>query len=106
MPTAIQFDPIRLPPQCEELRAEVRRPLEAFEGALLETIGQLMGTPPSPRVGAVVLSLLHVFDSEAVTVTVLPNPALEAARLEWAEQVLRGVLEEGEPTSKDKETSP
>ena len=24
MPTAIQFDPIRLPQECEELRAEVR----------------------------------------------------------------------------------
>ena len=81
----------------EELREEVRAPLEAFEGALLETIGQLTGIPPSPRVGAVILSLLHMFDSEAVTIQILPNPELEAARLEWAQDILLGVMEKTSP---------
>ena len=70
----------------------MRAPLEAFEGALLETIEQLTGTSPGPRVGAVILSLLHMFDSEAVTIQVLPNPELERARLAWAEDILTGVL--------------
>jgi hypothetical protein len=76
----------------EDLREEVRQPLADFEGALLDTIGHLTGSPPNPRVGAIILSILHVFDSEAVTVAIVPNPELEAARLQWAEEVLRGLL--------------
>jgi len=79
----------------EDLREEVRQPLADFEGALLDTIGHLTGSPPSPRVGAIILSILHLFDSEAVTVAIVPNPELEAARLQWAEEVLRGLLLQG-----------
>ena len=37
----------------------------------------------------IVLSIMHMFDSEALTVTVKPNPEIEAARITWATRVLR-----------------
>lgn len=36
----------------------------------------------------IVLSIMHMFDSEALTVTVKPNPEIEAARVAWATRVL------------------
>ena len=76
----------------EELRECVRLPLQDFESALLQTVNAVAGPSASPRTGAIVLSILHAFDSEAVTIQILPNPELERERLKWAEDVLREAL--------------
>ena len=41
------------------------------------------------RFGAIVLSLMHAFDSEAVTVGIVSNTAIEEQRVQWAAEVLR-----------------
>ena len=63
----------------EELRECVRQPLQDFESALLHTVNAVAGPSASPRTGAIVLSILHAFDSEAVTIQILPNPELGRA---------------------------
>jgi len=72
----------------------VRAPLAAFEASLLRTTQQVFDVPDAAaeQVGAVVLSLMHMFDSEAVTVGIVPNPTLEALREKWAASVLRDAL--------------
>jgi len=66
------------------LRLRVRPSLSRFEAALLETAGHSFGLDVAkPDVAAMVLSVLHIFDSEAVTVAVLENPKIEAARVRW-----------------------
>ena len=75
----------------EELRGVCRQPLQDFESALLHTVNAVAGPSASPRTGAIVLSILHAFDSEAVTIQIL-NPELERERLKWAEDVLREAL--------------
>lgn len=77
-----------------DLRAHVRAPLERFEAALLRAVPEVLHVDGerAARLGVVFLSLAHMFDSEAVTFAVYPNPALEAARLEWATAVLSDEL--------------
>ena len=77
-----------------DLLAHVRAPLERFEAALLRAVPEVLHVDGerAARLGVVFLSLAHMFDSEAVTFAVYPNPALEAARLEWATAVLSDEL--------------
>lgn len=65
--------------------------LRRFEAALLEAAG------PDRRLGMILLSILHLLDSEAVTSAVYPNPELEAARDAWLGQVLEQALAEPKP---------
>jgi len=75
-----------------DLRERVRPTLARFEAALLEAAAGAFGVDTrQPQVAAVVLSLLHIFDSEAVTVAVLENPAVEAARVKWAVGLLKSL---------------
>ena len=69
-------------------------PKERFEAALLRAVPEVLHVDGerAARLGVVFLSLAHMFDSEAVTFAVYPNPALEAARLEWATAVLSDEL--------------
>jgi AcrR family transcriptional regulator len=77
-----------------ELRARVAGPLEAFEQALLAATRRVLAPSEqrAARVGMIVLSCLHMFDSEAVTSAVYPNPGIEAARAAWAADLLRTEL--------------
>lgn len=78
----------------EELREGVAEPLERFEQALLTTAAEVLELEAtrSGQLGVVLLSLMHMFDSEAVTTAVHPNPAIEEARVEWVTAVLRAEL--------------
>lgn len=69
--------------------------LTRFETSILELVQAVAPVSPErgERVGALVLSIMHMFDSEAVTVLVKPSPAIEAARLAWATEVLGAELE-------------
>ena len=62
--------------------------LQRFEQSVLAEIGRATKTTPSARIGTVLLSLMHMFDSEAVTVAVYPNDRIEADRIEWVADVL------------------
>ena len=79
----------------ERLRQRVSPSVKQFEEALLSTTYKLLGVDGkrAERLGMVVLSIMHMFDSEAVTVTVYPNAALEAQRVEWASELLRRELQ-------------
>lgn len=75
--------------RCDEgLRGLVSPALKKFEQDLLGALGKLGGATQNKRVGTILLSLLHVFDSEAVTVAVYGNPLLEADRIEWLSELL------------------
>jgi len=75
--------------RCDEhLRKLVSPTLKKFEQDLLGALGTLGGAERSERTGTILLSLLHVFDSEAVTVAVYGNPTLEADRVEWLTELL------------------
>lgn len=76
--------------RCDEgLRGLVAPKLKAFEQDLLGTLGKIGGDAVSnQRLGTILLSLLHVFDSEAVTIAVYGNPSLEADRVEWLASLL------------------
>ena len=74
-----------------ELHALVAPSLKAFEGALLDGLPGV-GMPSSPRVGTIMLSLMHLFDSESVTIAVYGNEALEGDRIEWLTGLLRREL--------------
>lgn len=76
------------------LRAAVREPLARYERALLEATWRFFGVEGerAEHVGAVVLSIMHAFDSEAVTVAIWPNAAIEEARVRWATKVLGDAL--------------
>ncbi len=74
-----------------DLAEAVRRQVTRFEAAILTHLSELLDAPvdEAEEVATVVLSLMHMFDSEAVTVHVKPNAALEARRVKWAAGVLR-----------------
>lgn len=73
-----------------ELRQGARAGLQRFETALIATSARFLGIDQDASQGVVVvlLSVMHMFDSEAVTVMVYDNERLEAQRVEWATQML------------------
>lgn len=76
------------------LRAAASAGLQRFEAAIVELCARTLGlTESRARPAAVVLlSVMHMFDSEAVTVVVYGNAPLEAARVRWAAQMLEREL--------------
>ena len=79
----------------DALRPLVRGILARFERAVLAMTQNVLSLDAAgaARIGVVVLSLMHMFDSEAVTVKVHPNPEIEALRARWATSLLRNELE-------------
>lgn len=75
------------PDLAEAVGAAVAR----FEAAIIRMVE--LGLPGTREqtleTVTIVLSVMHMFDSEALTVTVKPNPEIEAARVVWATRVLR-----------------
>lgn len=71
-----------------ELRALVAPTLQSFEEALIAGIPG----PRSVRVGTIMLSMMHLFDSESVTIAVYGNEELEGDRVEWLSELLRREL--------------
>lgn len=80
----------------EDLRERVSPILGQFESALLKTVYQFLGMEDreDDRLGVVLLSIMHMFDSESVTVSVYRSPELEAQRIEWATELLCNELME------------
>ena len=78
------------PGLCERVAPTVQR----FEQALLEAAGRVLALDEerAAHVGMVLLSCMHMFDSEAVTTAVYPNAAIETARARWVAHLLRAEL--------------
>ena len=79
----------------EALRALVGPTLQAFERSLLDEVGGLKAhAKKRTRLGTVILSVMHMLDSEAVTAAVYDNPKLVADRTRWLVDLLRRELGE------------
>jgi len=76
-----------------ELRVQVAESLRRFELAILDVAQAIGGDVADPdRLGMVVLSLMHMFDIEAVTDVVVQSPEIEDARQAWAVEILKREL--------------
>lgn len=78
----------------EGLREAASAGLERFEAMLISTSGRFLGIDEdaAQKAAVVLLSIMHMFDSEAVTVFVYGNEPLEAQRIEWATAMLEREL--------------
>jgi hypothetical protein len=78
-----------------KLRVAVADVLARFESSVLDLVRLAVPVPAERevRVATAVLSVMHMFDSEAVTVVVKPNPAIEESRGVWATGILERELE-------------
>ncbi len=77
------------------LRAATREPLLRFENAVVEMAPLIVDGPPrdANRLATFVLTILHCFDSEAVTVPILHTPRIEDERVRWFIETFRSELE-------------
>jgi len=77
------------------LREAVAPALMAYEASLHALARSLVpdGHPDPFAAEVVVLTVLHAFDSEAVTRRVHSSPDVENARVLWAERTLRALME-------------
>lgn len=76
------------------LKAAVSAVLADFEAAIIGAVQALAPVPPERELRAVtaVLSVMHMFDSEAVTVPIKASADIEQARLDWAAEFLAAEL--------------
>jgi AcrR family transcriptional regulator len=74
----------------DALREGIREPLLRFEEAILKMALALPNahTLEPQRLGMILLSLLHMFDSEAVTENTLHTEFIETMRHDWACELL------------------
>ena len=77
----------------EELRIAVKPALQHFETAIMDVAASLPPTPEGPRaLGTLLLSLLHMFDSESTSWTILQTEDVLQLRHDWAVKLLRDTL--------------
>ena len=78
----------------EELRVALRPAVQRFEDAVMGAASRFPCERTSEReFGTLILSLLHMFDSEASTAVVVSTPDVEALRHDWAVEIVRAALE-------------
>ena len=67
--------------------------VQHFEDVALEVAATIPGAPSdSHAFGTLLLSVMHMFDSEAVTDVVVQSPEIEDARQAWAVEILKREL--------------
>ena len=77
------------------LREAVVPAVQRFEDAIMNVAEAVSGRPSGDReFGTLVLSLLHMFDSEATTSVIFESQEIEAIRHAWAVGLLRAALAE------------
>ena len=77
----------------EELREALVPAVQRFEDSIMHAASVFPGAPSATReFGTLVLSLLHMFESEASTVVVLDTRDVQEIRLQWATELLRNAL--------------
>ncbi len=75
------------------LREAVAPAVHRFEDAIMTVAQTLSGRPEGDReFGTLILSMLHMFDSEATTIVIFETDDVEAFRHDWAVQLLRSAL--------------
>ena len=75
----------------DELRHLAHEGLDRFEALLLQASVSFLGLADedaAAHAGMVLLSVMHMFDSEAMTVDIHANDPLEQRRVDWAAQML------------------
>jgi len=78
----------------EELRAAIEPAVRGFEDAVMTVAEKLPQVAMDSReFGTLILSFLHMFDSEASTVVVFETPEIEAYRHRWCVELLRSAFE-------------
>ena len=76
-----------------ELREAVAPAVQHFEDAVIRLASEIKGSPSEDReFGTLILSLLHMFDSEATTVIIVETEDIEQLRHCWAVDLLRAAL--------------
>jgi len=76
-----------------ELRDAVAPAVQNFEDAIMDLSSKIPGAPDEEReFGTLVLSILHMFDSEAICVPIVRNQDVLDLRNDWAVKLLRGAL--------------
>lgn len=74
------------------LRDAVASVVADFESAVREAVAALVTAERADTALVALLSVMHAFDSEAVTVPIFCNVDVEAKRTPWAEGVLRAAF--------------
>ena len=76
-----------------ELREAVAPAVKRFEDAIMHMASVVSGHAEGEReFGTLVLSLLHMFDSEATTAVIVESEDVEKLRHDWAVRLLRSAL--------------
>ena len=77
----------------EALREAVAPAVQFYEDSIIEVAAQLPGAPRDVKsFGTLVLSLIHMFDSEASTQVIVASPEIEGIREAWAIKLLQQAL--------------
>lgn len=78
----------------EELREAVAPAVQSFEDAIMDVAAKIPGAPEDTRAfGTLILSILHMFDSEAICVPIVHNRDVTEIRHDWAVKLLRNALD-------------
>ena len=79
----------------DKLREAIAPPVYRFEQAIMDAALGIPGAGAEDRdeIGTFLLSLLHMFDSEAMTVDIVANDTIERLRHEWTVDLLRQRLQ-------------
>ena len=78
-----------------ELREAVTPAVQHFEDAIMQVAVEMPEAPPDAReFGTLLLSLMHVFDSEASTISIFVTEDIESIRHTWAVELLKSALSE------------
>jgi AcrR family transcriptional regulator len=76
-----------------DLCAAIEPALRFFEDAVMDLASQLVeGEDATKQLGTLILSILHMYDSEATTISVFETPYIEEIRFDWAVRQLEDFL--------------
>ena len=76
-----------------DLREAVEPAVHRFEDAIMHVASIVSGRPEGDReFGTLILSMLHMFDSEATTTVIFETEDVEVFRHDWAVNLLRDAL--------------
>ena len=76
-----------------ELSDGIRPAIQTFEDAVMDFAKKLPGGPKDKKAfGVLLLSIIHMFDSEAVTTATLVSKDIEDLRHDWTVQLLQAAL--------------
>jgi AcrR family transcriptional regulator len=76
-----------------ELSGAIAPAVQDFEDAIMDLAARVPGAPEDTRVfGTLILSILHMYDSDATTIDIVYTDDINQIRNAWAIQLLRDAL--------------